>query len=196
MKKWDYARAIAAALVYFLHRQRDSISLSFIGEGLEDYRKAASRASHMHALMANLHKEAAAQRSDIAGAIETLVSLVRRRSIVVVISDFYADPAALDSAAAKIKHLNCELIFLQTLDPREISFDFDEPIILRELEGAANMPVSPDAIRDDYCRKIEAHVAAIEGIPKALGGDYVLLRTDEVPLKALGSYLHRRELML
>ncbi len=196
MTKWNYGRAIAAALVYFLHRQRDNISLSYIGEGLEDYRKAASRASHMHSLMAGLHRKAAAQASDIAGALETLVSLVRRRSIVMVISDFYADPAAIDSAAVKIKHLNSEVIFMHVLDPRELSFDFDEPIILRELEGAANMPVSPDAIRDDYRRKIEAHVTAIEAIAHSLGGDYVLLKTDEVPLKALGSYLHRRELML
>ncbi len=196
MSKWNFGRAIAAALVFFLHRQRDAVSLSFIGNGLEDYVKAASRASHVHTLMANLHRKASSIPTDIPGSLDTLVGLLKRRSIVVVISDFYADAEKLASSIAKLRHLNCEVLLLQVLDPRELHFDFDEPMLLQELEGASSIPVSPDLIREDYKRKIQAHIAAIESIAGSVGGEYALLPTDEVPLKALGAYLRRRELLL
>jgi len=195
MRKWDYARAIAAAFIHFLHKQRDSVSLAFAGAGLEEFVKSASRASHMHNLMAKLHCNAAAMSSGLPAAIETLAGLVRRRSIAIVISDFYAEPSELYSAASKLRRRNCELIFIQTLDPRELDFDFDEPLLLKELESQAVMPVSPDIIRDAYKSRVAAHLAAVEDAARSLGGDYALFRSDEVPLQALGFYLRRRELM-
>ena len=196
MSKWNFARAIAAALVFYLHRQRDAVSLSFIGADLEDYVKAASRASHIHTIMANLHREAAVFPTDIPRSLETLIGLVKRRSIAVVISDFYSEIPPLASALAKLRHLNCEVLLLHVLDPRELRFDFDEPVQLQELEGHTTIPVSPDLIREDYKRKIEAHIAAVSSAASSVGGEHVLLPTDEVPLKALGSYLHRREMLL
>lgn len=196
MTKWNFARAVAAALIHFLHRQRDSVSLSFMGAGLEDFAKPASKTSHIHRLMACLHKDASSPSSDIAGSLESVLGLVRRRSIVIVISDFYTPPRSLEAPAAKLRHLNCELILLHVLDPRETLFDFDSPVILEELEGGSKLPLSPDLFRKEYKRRFDEHVASLSTLAGSLDGDYVPLSTEEVPLRALGAYLHRRELML
>ncbi len=196
MSKWDFARAIAAALLFFLRKQRDLVSLSFMGNELELFEKAASGAAHSHKLMAALHRKASSRPTDIPRALESLLGLVKRRSIVLIVSDFYAEPDALGEAVARLRHLNCEVVLMQVLDPRELRFDFDDPLLLQELESSASVAVSPDLVRDEYLAKIRAHLDAVSSKAASIGAEHVLLPTDEVPLKALGSYLNRRERML
>ncbi|HBC88611.1 MAG TPA: hypothetical protein DCZ94_16815 [Lentisphaeria bacterium] len=196
MNKWDYARALAAALVFFLHRQRDSVGMGFIGADLEDFTKGGSKASHIHQLMTQLHCDADTKSSGIAESLETIIGLVRRRSIVIVISDFYSDPDKIAKPISRLKHLHCETILMHVLDPRELELDFDEPVILDELESQARLPLSPDLIRKDYQAKLAAHIEGVTVAAGQSGGDYILLSTAEVPLRAIGAYLHRRDLML
>jgi len=193
MTKWDYSRSIVAAFLLFLQRQRDSVALGFVGHGLEDFVRSSSKSSHFHQMMKNLHCDASADESNLAEAMSTIVNQVRSRSIVMVVSDFYTDADELKSAVAQLRHSNCEILFFHVLDPREICLDFDESVLLQDLETKDKLVMSPDLLKKDYEKKMLAHIKSVSDLVRSYGGDYLLLRTDEVPVKALGAYLSMRE---
>ena len=195
MSKWDYARALAAAFLIFLSRQRDSAALGFLGAELEDFVRGRSSPAHYHQLMGKLHRNADSPISRLAEAMRPLPNLVRRRSIVIVFSDFYESAEKLESSVSFLQHLNCEVIFFHIMDPSELDFDFDYPIRMQELETGESITINPDALRDDYLKNMKKHTASISEMLMGLGGDYLLLRTDEVPTRALGEYLAKRSAM-
>jgi hypothetical protein len=85
---------------------------------------------------------------------------------------------------------------MHVMDPRELDFDFDAPMLLEELETRGRMSVSPDLLRREYLQRLNAHQAALRDFVCRHGGDYVLLRTDQPPVHGLGAYLARRKGML
>jgi len=192
MSKWDCAKTIAAALLLFLDKQRDAASLSFVGSSLEDFHRGSAKKSSYHSMMAALHRPPDATASNIADSLEKLSALAKRRSILVAISDFYEDPEKLADALGRFKHLDCEPILFQVLDPMELSFDFDDSLLLRELETDDKMLVDPDLVSADYKQAMRRHVEMVRNVAMKYGGDYLLVKTDEVPLRTLGAYLNAR----
>ena len=196
MSKWEYARSVAAALLVLLHRQRDAASLALAGRGLDVFIPPSLKGSELHRMMGALHREADAPGGPLAGALDTVAQLARRRSLVFVISDFYEVPAALDGPVGRLHYNYCEPVFMHVMDPRELDFDFDAPVLLQELETRGQMSVSPDLLRGEYLKRLNAHRAALRDFVCRYGGDYVLLRTDQAPVHGLGAYLARRKGML
>jgi len=196
MTKWDYARSVAAALLLLLNRQQDCVSLSLMGDGLPVFVRPSLKASELKHMMAALHREPHLPGGSLAAELEELAQLARRRSLVLVISDFYETPSALAGPLGHLRYAGCEPILLHVMDPRELEFDFDSPVLLQELESRARLPMSPDVLRRGYLRRLEAHRTAVEEAARSHGGDYVLLRTDQPPVEGLGAYLARRKGLL
>jgi uncharacterized protein (DUF58 family) len=195
MTKWDYARALTAAFLLFLHRQRDAVSLGFIGDGLEDFTRPSVHASHFHQLMVNLHRNADAVNSTVSGSLNEMLTSVRRRSMVLVFSDFYETPDALRASLSYLRHLKCEILLFHILDPMEISFDFENGMLMQDLENSDKMYISPNLLRKEYRNAIEDHIAALSSLALEYSCEYLLLDTATPPIHALGAYLSKRRAM-
>ena len=196
MTKWQYARSMAAALLLLLNRQQDAASLVLAGKGLPVFIRPSLRASELRRMMGALQRDALEPVTSLGECLNDLSRLVRRRSMLIVISDFYVDPKSMEAAIGQLHFLKCEPIFLHVMDPRELELDFDSPVLLRELESQGRLPISPDLLRQKYLGRLAEHRKALESLATGHGGDYVLLRTDQPPVAGLGAYLARREGML
>ncbi|NOY75320.1 MAG: DUF58 domain-containing protein [Kiritimatiellaeota bacterium] len=195
MTKWDYSRALVAAFLLFLHKQRDAASLGFVGRTLEELTRGGARASHYRRMMALLHRDADDSESHLANSLNSLLPAVEMRSMILVFSDFYEDPKALKAPLSHLRHLKCEVLLFHILDPMEISFDFDEPLLLQELESEDKMRLSPDLVRDDYNESIRRHIDDISSLCVARDCEYLLLDTTVSPIHALGKYISKRRFM-
>ncbi len=193
MTKWQYTQALAAAFLLFLHRQRDCVSLGFAGNGLSDFAPSSSKPYHFHQMMAALHREADQMESRLADSLSELVAHVRRRSIVILFSDFYEDPEALEPLVAHLRFLNCEVLFFHVLDPREMEMDMDDAVLLQDLETEQQLLLSPDLIRKEYNARIRQHREDLSSLIRRHGGDYLTLETSTLPIHAMGTYLSQRE---
>src|SRR3954467_2616943 len=88
--KAQYAATLAATLAYFLYLQGDAIGLLAFDERVRDFVPARHRTGHLRQLMLMLEKEAGGKATDLAGPLKRTVELIRKRSLVVVLSDFLA----------------------------------------------------------------------------------------------------------
>ena len=195
MTKWDYSRALAAAFLLFLHRQRDAVSLGFIGNGIEEFTRSGAHASHFHQLMVNLHKNADINDATVSKSLNDLLPSIRRRSMVIIFSDFYEDLDALRKPLSYLRHIKCEILLFHILDPMETSFEFEENMLMEELESNNQMYISPDLLRKEYKNAIQNHISNLSSIALEYNCEYQLLKTETPPIHALGTYLSKRRAM-
>lgn len=190
--KAAYAATLAATLAYFLHLQGDAIGLLTFDEGVRDFLPARQRSDHLRRLMLALEKPAGGRATDLAAPLERVAQLVRRRGLVVLISDFLAPLAELERSLLLLAAGGQETAVFQVLDPTELTLGFERPTLFQDVESGRELYIDPATARGGYLEKITAHGAAVAGICERLGVGFTRLTTDQPLELALLEFLQRR----
>jgi uncharacterized protein (DUF58 family) len=194
--KLDYARYLAAALLWFSQRERDKVGLiSFDRDLLEHVPPSTRRLPHcLHALerMAK-HQPAPAPAGSLDGPMRKATELLTRRGIVILISDLYETPEQVLAASGHLRQRGNDVIVLQVLDPAELAFPFGEAASFEDLETGERIPVVPDRARRDYRARMERHLQEVKRLLSRGGIDYALFDTSRPLDHALFSYLNSRQ---
>lgn len=193
MNKLDYARYLAASLLYLANHQRDAAGLIVFDDEVRDCVPPSTRQGQLSRLLHGIERAEPGARTDYAKPFVHLQNLLHRRGLVAVISDFYAAPEAVIRTMEPLAFRGNEVILFQILDPEEIAPTLREPSLLIDMESGESMEVSPEYTRTEYRQKIDAHIEALREAAKRSGLDYFLLRTDRPLDEALREYLTVRE---
>ncbi|MFM8469852.1 MAG: DUF58 domain-containing protein [Limisphaerales bacterium] len=190
--KAQYANTLAATLAYFLHQQGDAIGVLTFDERIREYLPARHRPGHLRHLMLALEKPAAGAATDLVAPLKRIVEIVRKRSLMVLLSDLLAPVESLENNLAALTASGHEVVVFQVLDPAEVAFDFSKAALFHDLESGRQLYVDPESVRVEYQRRFEAHCRAIEATCAKLG---IALRrfTTDRPLEfALFDFLRER----
>jgi uncharacterized protein (DUF58 family) len=191
LTKLDYAKTLAACLTYLVHTQRDRVGLATFDHAVVDH--VPPSAKHLDVVLHTLDRATAERPGDLGPPLKKLAEHFGRRGIVVVISDFYAEPDAIFEAITPIRFRGNDVILFHVLDPAEVDFPFTDPSAFEDLESGDQLPVVPDAFADQYRSMIQAHIAELSSRASAQRMDYMLLQTS-MPLDfALFQYLSIRD---
>src|SRR4030095_15500166 len=93
--KAQYANTLAATLAYFLSLQGDAVGLLTFDEQIREYLPARTRSGHLRHLLLALEKPAAGTATDLAAPLKRIVEMVRKRGLMILISDLLAPIQAL-----------------------------------------------------------------------------------------------------
>jgi uncharacterized protein (DUF58 family) len=190
--KAAYANTLAATLAYFLYLQGDAVGLLTFDEQIREYLPARHRTGHLRHLMLALEHPSSGQATDLTKPLRRIVEVVRKRGLMVLISDLLAPIDALEQNLAALNASGHEVIVFQMLDPAEINFGFAKSALYRDVETGRDIYVDPAAARREYQVKLEAHTRAIELICRKLDISFIRL-TSESPLElALFDFLKAR----
>lgn len=190
--KAAYAATLAATLAYFLYLQGDAVGLLTFAENVRDYLPARHRTGHLRHLMLTLEKPAAGQGTDLAAPLERIAGLVRKRGLMVLISDLLAPVERLEPDLIALTACGHDVIVFQVLDPAEVTLKFDAASLFEDLESGRTVFIEPSAARKDYVRKLESHCAALRATCQRLGIGYHRLATDRPLELALFDFLRER----
>jgi uncharacterized protein (DUF58 family) len=192
--KMDYARFTAASLFYLANKsQRDAAGLIVFDDELRSYIRPSARQGQLHRLLAGLEHAEPHARTNYGKPLIYFQNLLRRRGMVVVISDFYESPEVIVKTIEPLRFHGNEVILFHVLDPREIRPQLGAPSILIDLETDESMEVTPDYAHNDYVQKMDAHITALRDRAHGSGLDYYLLVTDKPLDGALREYLTIRQ---
>ena len=187
--KLDYARFLAAALAYLCTRQHDAVGLILFDEQVRDVRPAQYRPRHLQSVLHVLEQARAATGTDLEVPLQALTRLMRRRGLVAMISDFFADPEKIVDSLRTVAHQGKDIVFFHVLDPAELEPALDSAAMIEDMETGEEMEVSSDYARRVYPGLMQGHVAALRERILGEGADYVLLNTAEPLDLALREYL-------
>jgi uncharacterized protein (DUF58 family) len=194
VSKMDYARYAAASLFYLaIHNQRDAAGLIVFDDEVRNYIRPSTRQGQVARLLHGLELAEPRARTDFAKPLQHFQEFLRRRGLVIVISDFYETPERIIRTIEPLQFHGNEVVLFHLLDPQEIRPDIGEPAIFVDLETREEMEITPEYTRSDYRQKIGAHIAALRDRAQGAGMDYYLLVTDQPLDGALREYLSVRQ---
>lgn len=191
--KLEYARRLAACFAYLMLGQQDSVSLATIDERLREFVPGRSTANHLTTLSEVLVRMQAGGDGDLGGVLSNLTAKLGRRGLVVVISDFFTDLAALRDGLAQLRHRNHEVILFQIWDRDELEFPYDRWTRFDCLEIAGRSQLlDPSHARNEYLKNLQLFRDELQTICDRCRIDLVSLVSDEPCGKGLSSYLVSR----
>jgi uncharacterized protein (DUF58 family) len=192
VSKVQYASLLAASLAYLMNRQRDAVGLIAFDDDIIKMLPPSARAGHLTSLLVTLERLPVGRQTNVAKPLRDLAQAVRKRGLVVVISDLLDDVERVLEGLKFFTYRGTEVIVFQTLDPAELRFPFEETARFRDTETADEITATPSAVRAQYLRAIGDLQERYKRELKLAGIDYVMLDTS-VPLEsALMSYLLTR----
>jgi uncharacterized protein (DUF58 family) len=193
VSKMDYARYTAASLFYLaIHNQRDPAGLIVFDDEVRNYIRPSTRQGQLHRLLAGLEQAEPRARTDFMKPLAHFQEFLRRRGVVLVISDFYESPEMIVKTIEPLRFHGSDVVLFHVLDPKEIRPELKGPSILVDMETEQRLEVIPEYVKGEYRRKMDAHLEQMSERTRAAGLDYHLLVTDRPLDAALSEYLFLR----
>jgi len=192
MTKFDYATHLAAALSYLMLKQQDSVGLTLFDTKLRRHIPPHASAKQLHILLRELAEAKPGAETNIHESLRALTERVKRRGLIVLISDLFDERGALLSALKYFRHRKHEVIVFHVLDNEESEFGFDREAIFEDMETKEEIHVEPWRIRNEYAAEVRAWSEAIKRECREHRIDYVLMNTKTPFDVALTSFLEKR----
>lgn len=190
--KADYAATLAATLAYFLQLQGDAVGLLTFDDRIRDYLPARHRTGHLRQLMLALEQPAGGSATNLVAPLRRIVEVVRKRSLMVLLSDFLVPLDRLEPELTTLTACGHEVLVFQVLDPAELTFNFAAAALFEDAESGRTLFIDPAAARQEYLHQLEAHCAALRATCQRLGIGCHRLATDQPLELALFSFLRER----
>jgi hypothetical protein len=124
--------------------------------------------------------------------LHRLADRVKRRGLVILMSDLFDDQDEVLFALRHFRHKRNEVIVFHILDEAERRFGFQREAIFRDLETDEEMLVRPWEIQSEYRKSIDAWTTRYRRTCREIGVDYVPMNTETPFDKALLAYLDKR----
>jgi len=180
-EKRDLAVSAASAIGFITHRTGNRLGAVLAGPTGRQIVPAKGGKDH---LMAVLHRLVSAARhptgtTDLAGALDTLGGVARRRGLMVIVSDFLEDPELWRRSLARlgVRH---EVLCIEVVDPREV--ELPSVGVLHMVDPRTGdlfeIQTANPKVRERYAAAAAAQRGAIAEAIRAAGSDHLQLRTD------------------
>jgi uncharacterized protein (DUF58 family) len=190
ISKIEYARFLAASIVYLAHLQRDAAGLIVFDDEVRHFVPPSTRQGQLHRLLHGIEKaEPTETRTDYTKPFSHLHDFLNRRGVVVLISDFWESPETIIKTVQPLRFRGNELVLFHVLDPEEIHPKLKHSVLFEDLESGQRMEVSPDYSSHEYKQKMDAHLEDLSSRTKGAGMDYFLVDTSRPLDAALREYL-------
>jgi uncharacterized protein (DUF58 family) len=192
--KLDYARFVAASLCYMASIQRDAAGLIIFDDDVKNYVQPSTRQGQLFRLLHAIESAQVGTHTDFVKPFVHFQNFLHRRGIVIVLSDFYEDPATIIKTVEPLRYRGNEIILFHLLDPQEIKPAFRDSVMLYDVEDTVKLlEVSPDYARNEYRKRIDGHIESLSSKARSAGMEYFLMDTSRPLDEGLREYLSVRK---
>jgi uncharacterized protein (DUF58 family) len=156
--KLEYAKFLAASIAYMVLKQRDSVGLSVFDSEVRAYMPPRSTMGVILEIDRLLRVTKPVPKTTIAKQLHDIALLLRRRSLVVLISDLFSE---VDDIMAGLDHLKFDghnVVVIQPLDSYELEFPFKGTWRFEGLEGEEPLTTQTDRIRESYLADLNKYL--------------------------------------
>lgn len=160
--KLEYAKRIAGAISYLSVQQGDAVGLSCVAERMVTDIPPRRNPAHLTVLFDLLERAKPEGETQLVPLLHQLAETIRQRALIVVISDFFADPAQLRECFQHLRFRKNDVAAFQLLDPLELSFTFQRPMRFIDLEGGPAIFAEPNDIAERYHKALKRYLDTMQ----------------------------------
>ncbi|HXM54044.1 MAG TPA: DUF58 domain-containing protein [Candidatus Dormibacteraeota bacterium] len=196
--KRDAAHELTSAIAMLLTRHGNRVAAIVFDTALRRVLPPAAGHRGRLALLARLEAEASAEAraggTDLAGALRHAGRLIRRPSLVIVVSDFLVDPGW--QTTMKSLSLRHEVVAARVADPRESEIPNVGVVRFEDPETGAQLEVDTTSarLRARYREAAEEQRQALLTDLRRAGAAVLEMSTGEPVMTQLVAFLRRRQL--
>lgn len=194
LSKLEYGKMMAACLAYVILHQRDAVALGIFDEEIREYLPRSDNRDNLFKIMNRLAGFDATGKTQVAEVLHGMANQVRRKGIMIVMSDFFDDEAAIVEGIQHLRFAGHEVILMQILDPYEIDFPFTGMVEFDGLENIPKVQTRPTQIKKTYHREFEAFRQRLRDACDRNQCHFVEVRTDQPLDEVLSNYLAFRKI--
>lgn len=193
VRKFDYAATVAASLAYLVVEQNDAAGLVLFDDQVRSLLPPGNSALHLQRVFRTIESAQPKGRTDVGRALVRIADEVRKRGLVVLVSDLVGDVEATLRGLRQLRSRRHDVIVLQVLDPAEVEFPFDQMTMFEGLEGVPELLADPKSLRRAYLDRLAEFRRRLRAGCLAERIDVVEMNTRTPLDVALTSYLAQRE---
>jgi len=194
LSKLEYANYLAAALAYLATRQQDAPGLVTFDRDLREFMPPRQGQRHLYTMLTKLESLEAAGQTNLSYVLEAVARRLKRRGIVLLISDCYGDTEPVIDGIRHLRARGQDVIVFQVMDHDEITFPFNALSSFRDMETGVQVMTDPLRQRRLYMERLDRFLNAIGSGCAACGADYRLADTAQPIEIVLRDYLlYRRQ---
>ena len=191
-KLW-YAKQLAACLALLLLRQGDSVGVVAFDEQIRAHTPPRGGRRHWYDIVRAVSDLEASGPTEAANALRDVAGRLRRRGLVVLISDLLVDPEATRLALRFLRHRGHEVLVFHIMDPGELELPAVGDARFVDPETNDELPIAVADMRKEYRDAVQHAIREWREALVPLGIDYNLLETHQPMARPLRAYLRKRE---
>ena len=188
--KFVLARTVAAVLGTLVLDQGDAAGMLAVDDRAHLIPSRSGR-HHLRVLLAELASLAPGGSVPVGEALRRAAALLKRRGMVIVLSDLYEDEDAIGQIR-RLARIGHDVIVIHTLSRDEMTLDVGGAAEFVDLESGSRMTVQPSAARESYVAAFTQWLGSVEQRLRRDGIDYVRLIAGDPLEPALRRFLVER----
>ncbi len=191
--KNDTAAELCALLAFSAIKNNDKVGLIIFTDRIEKFVPPQKGRGHVLRLIREiLYFKPEGTGTDIAGALEYFSRVIKRKSVVFLISDFLAENFNKAIQIANNKH---DIIAVKISDPRETGFDDVGLIELEDAETGEVIMVDTGSrsFRNEFAARAEDDNLMLKRAFQLIDLDFINIRTDQSYVVPLINFFRARE---
>ena len=191
--KRELAAEIAALLAFAAVRNQDRVGAALVSDRMELFLPPQRRRTHVLRLVREVLDRPSHGGTDLQKGLDSVLSTLKRRSVLFVISDFLGSPCSRALKAAAARH---DLILVEIVDPRDQEVPAVGPVVLRDAETGQVALVDGRKAARHHAERRRMERNDLIRLTRRIGVDHLELRTDRPYLKTILTFFEQRRMRM
>ena len=192
LSKLDYGSFLAAALGYLMLHQNDAVGLVLFDRETRQYLAPRARPTQFRRILDLLDDPPVGGDTNVGGMLHQLAERIKRRGLVILISDLIDDIGQIASGLQHYRHNQHEVVVFHVMDDAELTLPYDRLTRFKDMEGTGRVVANPKSLRARYLARIKGFVDNLRAVCFERSISYNLVNTKEPYDLYLASYLEKR----
>ncbi len=193
--KFNYACYMAAAFIYLMQRQRDAVGLFTYSDKVHSFYPPRNSRRHMLDLLSVLENLSPAGKTDASRCFHSIADQIRRRSLVVIFSDFFDLDSQFMKSLEHFRYRKSEIILFQILDETELQLPYKGLVEFEDMETGETVEFESEYSRDLYMHDLEEYLHNMKAACEKMNIMFETISTKTPFERALMAYFTKREEM-
>jgi len=193
ISKLEYAKILAASFSYMLIKNQDAVGMHMFDSKIKKSIMPRSTRGHLNILLSEMEKIQPNKTTNIARALHECAEKTNKKGLVILISDLMDDKEKILTGLKHFLYKGHEVIVFHVLDPKEITFDFNERVRFQDIESGREIITDPRQIKKSYQDNMEKFIDFYQYNCGKHRIDYMQISTDQPLDTALTKYLSKRK---
>lgn len=185
--KWSTATVMAATLAHWLIHRGDPVGLAVLGgESVRwPWLAPAGGLPHLSRILGVLSESRPGGKAEIEQGLAFVGTRVRRRSLVILLSDLMEPPEVWGPALDAFGERRTDVRVLHLHDSGEWDFDFNDIGKFYSLEDGDFVGVDPRDVREQFASVVAEYTAEVRNWLGRNRANHVLMATSDDPGRSL-----------